>query len=72
MSKKWEYKIFNDQLVDGSFISKIVATNFSEASLNDLGKEGWELVSIAPQSFITKFPGHTSKLLWVFKRELAG
>lgn len=47
-----------------------------ENKLNNLGKEGWELVSISPRSGYVAFTagitsrpnGFTSEELWVFKR----
>lgn len=42
------------------------------AELADLGRQGWELVSVAPHSSMggVSSSGYTSEEIWVFKRPL--
>lgn len=77
MSAKWEYKFFSDKTLvvnpNKTFFNyHYKATNFTETALNDLGIEGWELVSIVPQSLADgdRLSGTTTELLWVFKRRI--
>lgn len=53
--EKWEYKII-----------KINPYDLSEEKLNALGKEGWELVSTIPLSFL----GISEKVQYIFKRKI--
>ena len=59
-SERWEYKLLyiNVGFGSGSWEQRI---NEANATLNDLGKEGWELVSTMANSGDTRF---------VFKRKL--
>ena len=59
MTKQWEYKIIN-----------IRSENYrldpnAAAQLNDLGSDGWELVSISSVNFKS---GATDNIAMVFKR----
>jgi hypothetical protein len=64
--KKWEYLT---EVIDtkGVFSPKIDTTQFNQA-LNNLGKEGWELIDKTP---IALDAGRTATIVCVFKRELA-
>ncbi|MBZ0203790.1 MAG: DUF4177 domain-containing protein [Ignavibacteria bacterium] len=69
MTKKWEYKMFSDVIPGGGERSYDFTTSFSEMTLNDLGSQGWELVSVTPEVANWRNP-MTTTLLWVFKRPL--
>lgn len=70
MSAKFEYKFFSDSLPVPRELNYI--TCFTENALNELGSQGWELVSVTPQSNVTNsnLSGFTTVQLWVFKREI--
>jgi len=63
--KKWEYftEVINTK---GVFTTKIDASEFNQI-LNDLGKEGWELIDKTPMALEV---GKTTSIVCVFKREL--
>ena len=44
--KKWEYKIIDTDDVPGSRIFKGRSRDAIEAHLNQLGEQGWEIVSL--------------------------
>jgi len=44
--KKWEYKIIDTDDVPGSVIFKGRSRDAIEAHLNQLGEQGWEIVSL--------------------------
>jgi selenocysteine lyase/cysteine desulfurase len=60
---KWEYKIINIRS-ENYRLDPNAATQ-----LNQLGEEGWELVSITSVNFKT---GATDNIAMVFKRPVAG
>lgn len=47
-TSKWEYKVISIKGQDSETLAKYQAKNFdiNEAYLNELGAEGWELVSV--------------------------
>jgi len=63
--KKFEYLV-KEIDVKGWFARKIDILEFSQ-TLNDLGKEGWELIDKTPIGEL----GTETKIICVFKRELA-
>lgn len=80
MPKKFEYKFFSDYIFTGELSGmqqlsgkkkEINFTNWTEDSLNNMGKDGWELVSVVPQSHSAFRAGTTDSMLWVFKREVS-
>lgn len=70
MSVKWEYKLFSD-VIPGDLLNRNwkYTTSFSEKTLNDLGIQGWELVSVTAEAAYYEKP-ITTTLLWVFKRRI--
>lgn len=44
--KKWEYRIVDSSDVSGSGLFKSVERSAVEAHLNELGREGWEIVCL--------------------------
>ena len=68
--KQWEYKIVFSE-VKGWITKKPDPT--LEASMNELGGEGWELVSCSPMSgnTSTAWTATTSNFVLVFKRQKA-
>jgi hypothetical protein len=64
--RKWEYltEVINTK---GVIASKIEATEFNQI-LNNLGKEGWELID---KTALAAEAGKTTAIVCVFKRELA-
>lgn len=67
--QKWEYKIILRQRHTGLF-SNWEWDNDIEAILPELGEEGWELVSVVPESSAwgENNSGVTTEEKWVFKR----
>lgn len=64
--KKFEYKTLEFQADDSKFTKSMhVDSNEIETKLNDLGKEGWELVN----SIDYVVNGFTIKVILFFKRE---
>ena len=68
--KKWEHKI-----VKFSTGMALIGSNLNEASikeqqqeLNDLGQDGWQVISIATESR----NGFTNGVIYALRRELAG
>lgn len=62
--EKWEYKVVDFQ--SGGFMGGLLNTAEIEAKLNELGKDGWELVS----SYSTNAGyGATRKLVYTLKKE---
>ena len=59
----WEYKVFT---IDKGFWSGKEKKN-SDQLLNDLGRDGWELVSVVPLSHAAG--GTTSNLQFFLKRK---
>ena len=69
--KKWEYLWINQFRGFSSPITGAKAEPFSPViDLNELGNEGWELVSITPVASYgsEQWAGVTSGLGWIFKR----
>jgi hypothetical protein len=46
MSRKWEYKLISTHDVPGGGLLGIKERDALEAHLNQLGAEGWEIVSV--------------------------
>ena len=42
---QWEYKVVNSKIKSKGFVSSEPDANHFEASLNELGRQNWELVS---------------------------
>ena len=66
---KWEYKVLTHQ------VDRLASTNEVESSINDMGQDGWELVSVTPD--YTKMTQWIPYKIWksdscvfVFKRPL--
>ena len=79
MAKKWEYKFFTDYIYTGELTGmqhlqgkrkELKFTCWTGESLNNMGKDGWELISIVPQSHNAYRPGTTDNMLWIFKRPI--
>jgi hypothetical protein len=71
--QKWEYlKIWQARGFSAP-IRGAKPTEYDEIDLTKLGNEGWELVSVTPESGIygEHWAGITNALLWVFKRPRA-
>ena len=67
--KRWEYKILKPE-VGGPFIwwgGGSVETEGMTADLNNLGRDGWELVSTFETQNTT---GRTTSVVLLFKREI--
>jgi hypothetical protein len=65
--EKWEYKVISPE-VKGWVTKKIDPK--TEQLLNELGNEGWELVSVAPLAgnTSTAWGAGTGNFVFVFKR----
>lgn len=63
--QKWEYKTIKTE-AKGFFLGGVVDTKDFEAQLNQLGSQGWELVSV----FDTNMAAHgaTREIVAAFKR----
>ena len=68
--KKYEYKIFEPKTK--GFAKKTINLEDVQNSLNELGAEGWELVSIVTPSGNTgaSWGGTTSAFIYHLKREI--
>ncbi len=65
----WEYKtVVVDQKSSFWGGSSFQDKEVLETGLNKLGQDGWELVSSTPNA---EYHGRTSKILLIFKRQLA-
>lgn len=42
---QWEYKVINSKIKSKGFVSPEPDANNLEASLNELGRQNWELIS---------------------------
>ena len=62
--ERWEYKTIKVKAT--GFIGGEVETEDIEAKLNNLGRDGWELVSSFPTAASN---GYTRYVLFVFKRK---
>jgi len=70
---KWEYSFYDATIahVDALWKKRILDDKNSRTTaeiIRDYGREGWELVSVAPFSYVS---GCTSSLLFTFKRPVA-
>lgn len=65
--QKWEYLWFVQKRQEGKAYQDVATY------VGQLGNEGWELVSVAPQTQSAQggWDGYTIELLWVFKRPKA-
>ena len=61
---KWEYKIV---ILPGEGIRRVRPPEEAEDTLNELGREGWEVVSVTTSS--VGF-GSTADFVWLCKRPL--
>ncbi len=77
---QWEYKMelrmraLGAQNVGMAAVQKSSSWDIDmELKLPELGKEGWELVSVVPRSGFhgNSTGGTTTEELWIFKRPLA-
>jgi len=71
--QKWEYKTCNWwRGIKGVFAGGNAMDWKSDFNLDQLGNEGWELISAIPQSDISgdQFSGVTTKVTFIFKRPL--
>ena len=73
--RRWQYKVVQQRVLIGAGGSESEDEREREALLNRLGQEGWELVSVAFQSYRrdydpTAFQGYTF-FSYFFKREEA-
>jgi hypothetical protein len=59
-TKKWEYRVFSE----GSFWSA-PSEEQMEATLNELGQDGWEVISAFPSR-------NSSKVIFTARRPLTG
>ena len=62
--KKWEY--LTEIIKTKGVFTKIDADEFNQ-TLNDFGKEGWELIDKTP---VAMDLGRTASVVCVFKREI--
>lgn len=67
--QKWEYKIITCQRSIGLF-SNYEWDKDIESMLPGLGEEGWELISVVPESSAwgENNSGSTNEEKWIFKR----
>lgn len=68
--EKWEYKVFTPKM-EGWLAKRVSKKTFEE--LDEFGKEGWELVSVAPVSGNTgvSYGGTTANFVFFFKRKIS-
>ena len=65
--EKWEYKIINIEIK--GWVNKQIDPK-TEQLLNELGNDGWELVSIAPiGGGVGGWGAETSSFAFIFKRK---
>jgi len=70
--KKFEYMQFAPKMEKG-FLSKSFDANLLSKQLNELGAEGWELVStfsISGNAGIASYGAATVGVVFIFKREI--
>lgn len=67
MNAKWEYYTVMFQATGFWFGGKLDGNSFNE-KLNELGEQGWELVSVFDTNMLR---GETRDVVAVFKRRLA-
>lgn len=63
MTEQWEYKTLDYK--ERAFLTGMIKIDNLEAQLNDLGRQGWELVSSAPLEYFKS----TRSLTLIFKRK---
>ena len=61
---KWEYRILEYEVKGGLFRKMDIEKNYL-AELNELGRDGWELVGIIP---FTEAQGRLSKVHLILKK----
>jgi len=66
--QKWEYKIIKPN-VEG-WISAKMDSEKSEELLNNLGIDGWELISVLPLTEQSGWGSRTGQVLLILKRKI--
>lgn len=75
---KWEYKVIQMPTEKGGLVASLVADDTKinpQEQLDELGKQGWELVSAMgmqsyPGDLRVSSPGTTTSVLFIFKRKI--
>ena len=66
--QKWEYKIITPSIA--GWISAKMDSEKSEKLLNELGENGWELISALPLTEQSGWGSRTGQVLLILKRKI--